>query len=116
MVDEMRLIVVFYRTASGKEPVRDWLKALPVQDRKIIGDDLKTAQYGWPLGMPLIRKLDSDLWEVRSRLQDRIARVIFTVEGNTMILLHGFIKKSQKTPTRELSLAKRRLNKLRSGQ
>lgn len=112
MVDEMRLIVVFYRTASGREPVRDWLKALPTQDRKIVGDDLKTAQYGWPLGMPLIRKVDSDLWEVRSRLQDRIARVLFTVEGNTMILLHGFIKKSQKTPAKDLQLTKHRLKAL----
>jgi len=112
MVDEIRLIVVFYKTASGKEPVRDWLKALSDQDRKIIGDDLKTAQYGWPLGMPLIRKLDSNLWEVRSRLQNRIARVIFSVEGNTMVLLHGFIKKSQKMPAKDLQLSKQRLKAL----
>mgnify|MGYP001142135469 CR=1 FL=1 len=77
-----------------------------------IGDDLKTAQYGWPLGMPLIRKLEAGLWEVRSKMQDRIARVIFTVEDDTMVLLHGFIKKSQKMPLQDLRLARQRLHSL----
>lgn len=112
MSDEARLRVIFYRTTSGNEPVREWLKSLPSEDRKIIGDDLKTAQYGWPLGMPLIRKLEAGLWEVRCRLQDRIARVIFTVESDTMVLLHGFIKKSQKTPRQDLQLARQRLQSL----
>lgn len=80
---------------------------------KIIGDDLKMAQFGWPLGMPLIRKLEADLWEVRSRLPHRIARVIFTVEDSRMVLLHGFIKKSQKTPVEDLQLARQRLRALR---
>ena len=92
--------------------MREWLKALPPEGRKIIGDDLKTAQYGWPLGMPLIRKLETGLWEVRSRLQDRIARVIFTVEGDTMVLLHGLIKKSEKMPLQDLQLARQRLQSL----
>ncbi len=92
--------------------MREWLKALPPEDRKIIGDDLKTAQYGWPLGMPLIRKLEAGLWEVRSRLHERIARVIFTVEGDTMVLLHGLIKKSEKTPLQDLQLARQRLQSL----
>lgn len=109
----MRLQVYFFKTANNKQPVRDWLKELPVEDRKIIGNDLKTAQFGWPIGMPLIRKLDADLWEVRSRLHNRIARVVFTVEGNQMVLLHGFIKKSQKTPQSDLQLAKQRLKALR---
>ena len=113
MGDELRLQVYFFKTASGKQPVRDWLKGLPRKERKIVGDDLKTAQFGWPLGMPLIRKLDSDLWEVRSRLDNRIARVIFTVDEDKMVLLHGFIKKSQKIPPRDLSLAKQRLKILR---
>jgi phage-related protein len=86
---------------------------VPTEERKIIGDDLKTAQFGWPLGMPLIRKLEADLWEVRSRLPHRIARVIFTVEDNKMVLLHGFIKKSQKTPVEDLKLARQRLRALR---
>ena len=109
----MRLQVYFFKTANNKQPVRDWLKELPVEDRKIIGNDLKTAQFGWPIGMPLIRKLEADLWEVRSRLHNRISRVIFTVEGNQMVLLHSFIKKSQKTPQSDLQLAKQRLKALR---
>ncbi len=112
MTNDFRLRVLFYRTNSGNEPVREWLKSLPIQDRKIIGDDLKTVQYGWPLGMPLIRKLEANLWEVRSRLDQRIARVLFTVEGDTMVLLHGFIKKSQKAPTADLKLARQRLRDL----
>ncbi|MFZ1770240.1 MAG: type II toxin-antitoxin system RelE/ParE family toxin [Caldilinea sp.] len=93
--------------------MREWLKSLTLENRKIIGDDLKTAQYGWSLGMPLIRKLEGSLWEVRSRLSERIARVIFTVEEDTIVLLHGFIKKSQRTPLQDLQLARRRLQSLR---
>lgn len=78
-----------------------------------MGHDLKTAQYGWPLGMPLIRKVEPGLWEIRSRLPGRIALVFFTVEGNRMVLLHGFIKKSEKTPLQGLRLARQRLNELR---
>lgn len=113
MNDAPRLQVIFYRTTGGNEPVREWLKTLPTDDRKVIGQDLKTAQYGWPLGMPLIRKVEPGLWEVRTRLQDRIARVIFTVEGETMVLLHGFIKKSEKLPLQDLQLARQRLQSLR---
>jgi phage-related protein len=106
------LTVAFFRTASGNEPVREWLKSLPREDRRIIGEDLKTVQFGWPLGMPLVHKLDKGLWEVRSRLPDRLARVIFTAGEGRMILLHGFIKKSQKTPREDLELAKTRLRLL----
>ncbi len=106
------LSVAFFRTASGNEPVREWLKSLPREERRIIGEDIKTVQFGWPLGMPLVRKLDQGLWEVRSRLRDRIARVIFTTGEGRMILLHGFIKKSQKTPQEDLELARTRLRLL----
>jgi len=106
------LSVAFFRTASGNEPVREWLKSLPREERRIIGEDIKTVQFGWPLGMPLVRKLDKGLWEVRSRLPARIARVIFTSGESRMILLHGFIKKSQKTPQEDLALAKTRLRLL----
>ena len=92
------LKVVFYRSEAGNEPVREWLKDLHRDDKRQIGEDIKTAQLCWPLGMPLIKKIDKDLWEVRTRLADGIARVFFTVDGEHMILLHGFIKKSQKTP------------------
>ncbi|MDD2307916.1 MAG: type II toxin-antitoxin system RelE/ParE family toxin [Prolixibacteraceae bacterium] len=103
------LTVNFYCTEAGNEPVRDWLKELPRDDKRIIGEDIKTAQLGWPLGMPLIRKMDKNLWEVRSSLPDGIARVLFTVDGCQMILLHGFIKKSNKTPQNELKTARTRL-------
>ena len=111
--NEFVLKVVFYRTESGKEPVREWLKELPHDDKRQIGEDIKTAQLGWPLGMPLIRKIDKDLWEVRTELQDGISRVFFTVDGDHMILLHGFIKKSQKTPATELNTARKRLAALK---
>ncbi len=104
--------MVFYKTESGSEPVREWLKELPKEDRQSIGEDIKTAQYGWPLGMPLIRKIERGLWEVRSNISVGIARVFFTVMGKTMFLLHGFVKKSQKTPQNELDTARRRLNNL----
>jgi phage-related protein len=107
------LSVSFFKTESGREPVRDWIKALPRENRRIIGEDIKTVQFGWPLGMPLVRKLDRDLWEVRIRLPNGIARIMFTTNEGRMILLHGFIKKSQKTPADDLSLAKTRLRLLK---
>jgi phage-related protein len=103
------LRVVFYRTTAGNEPVRDWLRSLPRNDRRTVGQDIKTAQYGWPLGMPLIRKIEPGLWEIRSHLTDGIGRVMFTVGDSTMVLLHGYSKKTQKTPASELSKARRRL-------
>ena len=96
--------------------MREWLQDQKREDRKLIGCDIKTAQYGWPLGMPLIRKLEPGLWEVRSDIDKGIARVIFTVEDDAMILLHGFIKKSAKMPTAELKTAKKRLAKLRGSK
>lgn len=77
------------------------------------GLTFKTAQYGWPLGMPLILKLEPGLWEIRSHIADGIARVLFTVDGDVMVLLHGFVKKSQKTPAADLKTAKQRLADLR---
>ena len=103
------LSVVFYLSAAGNEPVREWLLGLSRKDRKSVGFDIKTAQYGWPIGMPLIRKLEPGLWEVRTRLEDGIARVLFTVDGDTMVLLHGFVKKSQRTPATDLKTASQRL-------
>ena len=106
MENLFRLKVVFYKTLLGNEPVREWLKKLSPDEKKIIGEDIKTVQFGWPLGMPLIRKLEPNLWEVRSHLHTKIARVIFTVLENNMILLHGFIKKSPKTPKEDIKLSK----------
>ncbi len=78
----------------------------------IIGQDIKTVQFGWPLGMPLVRKIDSDLWEIRVKLDQKIARFFFPVQNNTIILLHGFIKKSQKTPSKDLETAQKRLKQI----
>ena len=106
------LSVRFFKTESGNEPVRDWLRELPAQDRKTIGEDIKTVQFGWPLGMPLVDHIEGDIWEVRSRLGNRIARVLFAPVGSTMVLLHGFIKKTNKTPNQDKDLAKQRLKTL----
>ena len=103
------LEVVFYKSSAGNEPVRDWLKKLDKEDRKIIGSDIKTVQLGWPLGMPLVRKLEKGLWKIRIQLDNRIARILFTVHTNIMVLLHGFIKKSQKLPAKDLKIAKQRM-------
>ncbi len=101
------LEVYFYKTNSGKEPVREWLKSLPREDMRTIGFDIKTVQYGYPIGMPLTRVLHGTkgLEEVRCNISNGIARVIFFVENNKMILLHAFIKKSQETPQKELDVA-----------
>ena len=111
MTDDPILRVVFFRTGSGREPVREWLRDLGNGDRKMIGEDIKLVQFRWPLGMPLVRKLETDLWEVRSRLRGgRTVRVCFTVRSGEMALLHAFIKKTQKIPVRELNLARNRKN------
>lgn len=105
--------VIFFRKTSGIEPVKDWLKTLSKEDMKLIGQDIKTVEFGWPLGMPLVRKLDKLLWEVRISLSsNKIARVLFTVKKSTMVLLHGFIKKSQKTPDNDLKLGKSRRDQI----
>ncbi|MFG0466587.1 type II toxin-antitoxin system RelE/ParE family toxin [Pseudomonas putida] len=102
------LIVSFYRTEAGNEPVREWLADLPRDQKRMIGTEIKTVQIGWPIGMPVVRKLEKGLWEVRVNLVDTIARVLFTVDGSVMVLLHGFIKKSQKTPASDLETARQR--------
>jgi len=103
------LTVIFYRADNGTEPVRQWLRDMTAEDRNI-----KTVQYGWPLGMPLVRKMEPDLWEVRCNIAAGIARVLFTTLAGHMILLHGFIKKSQKTPVIDLKTARDRLKKLKA--
>jgi len=107
-----RLDVRFYRTEAGNEPVREWLRALPKSERRGIGEDVRTLQLGWPLGMPLVRKLEPGLWEVRIHLPGRIARVIVTVEDEVVILLHAFIKRSKAIPAKELDTARRRRQRL----
>ena len=107
--------VVFYTTLTGREPVREWLLSLQKNEKKLIGEDIKTVQFGWPIGMPVVEKLDRDLWEVRTILKNRISRVLFTIYENQIVLLHGFIKKSQKTPVEDLELAQKRMNDIKKG-
>jgi phage-related protein len=109
------LAVRFYRTNVGKEPVRDWLtgQVSPLA-RRAIGADIKTVQFGWPIGMPAVRKIDAGLWEVRSSIPEGIARVLFTVVGTEMVLLHGFVKKSQATPKAHLDLALFRMKEVKA--
>lgn len=104
-----RLPAYFYRSNNGREPVREWLQGLKPADRKIIGEDIKDVEFAWPIGMPLVRSLGQDLWEVRSTLTARkIARVIFCVDESRMVSLHGFIKKTQKTPQKDIEPALKR--------
>lgn len=105
-----RLPARFYRSGSAREPVRDWLKGLDADDRRTIGEDIKDVEFAWPIGMPLVRSLGGGIWEVRSSLpRGRIARVLFCVERECMVLLHGFMKKTQKTPARDIDLAIERM-------
>ena len=106
----------FFESDAGRVPVREWLIALSPEDRKIMGDDIRTAEFGWPVGMPLCRSIKGHkgLWEIRSNLSGgRIARVLFCVHEGAMLLLHGFVKKTQKTPDRELDVAAKRMRGLR---
>ena len=103
------LAVHFYRTRNGREPVREWLKELGRPDSLVIGEDIAVIQHGWPVGMPVCRPLGDGLYEVRSSLAGgRIARVLFFFAGGEIILAHGFIKKTQKTPKQDLRLARER--------
>jgi phage-related protein len=104
-----RIYAAFYATRQGKMPVREWLLELSSEDRRTIGNDIATDEYRWPIGMPTCRSMGAGLWEVRSNISDgRIARVLFGMCDSNMILWHGFIKKTQKTPTAELEIARKR--------
>lgn len=110
---DKRVPAEFYRNENGSEPVRDWLKSLSKEERFLIGADIKTVEFGWPIGMPTCRPMGDGLFEVRTNLpQNKIARVLFCFYEGKMILLHGFIKKSQKTPKQQLDLALERKHTL----
>jgi phage-related protein len=114
MIDRSKkLPAFFYETSRGRAPVREWILALSPADRKLIGRDIQKVEFGWPLGMPYCRSLGLGLWEVRSDLTEKkIARVIFCVAREGMVLLHGFIKKTQKTPEPDLKLALKRMKEV----
>ncbi|HXF88577.1 MAG TPA: type II toxin-antitoxin system RelE/ParE family toxin [Xanthobacteraceae bacterium] len=116
MIDRSKKIAArFYATPGGARPVRDWLLDLPREDRRIIGRDIQKVEFGWPLGMPYCRPLGHGLWEVRSDLSGgRIARVIFCIVRGEMVLLHGFEKKTQRTPRRDIDLAVKRKEEIKA--
>ena len=106
------IVARFFRLPSGREPVREWLGKLSREDRRLIGQDLMKVEFGWPCGPPLCASLTGypGLYEVRSNATGgRIARVFFTASGGTMVLLHGFMKKTRATPAKELGVANRRM-------
>jgi phage-related protein len=109
MSEQKRVPARFFRNALGNEPVRDWLKSLTKEDKFLIGGDIKTVEYGWPIGMPTCRPMGDGLFEVRTNLSNsRISRVLFSFHEEYMCLLHGFIKKTQKTPKQSLEIARQR--------
>ena len=110
-----RVPAIFFRTESG--PLREWLKSLQPEDRKLIGEDIKTVEFGWPVGMPVCRSLGDGICEIRTHLtQGRIARVLFYIDAKRrLVLLHGFVKKTQKTPLNDLELARRNKSKHERG-
>jgi len=108
------LFAVFFKTAAGNEPVRNFLrKDLSDDERKLVGADIKTVEYGWPVGMPTCQDIGNSIKEVRTDMPTRICRVLFGIEGNMMIILHAFIKKTQKTPKSDKDLAIARLKEYR---
>lgn len=109
------VFVNFYKQVNGREPVREWLKSLKKEERRILGEDIRMVQIGWPLGMPLVRNLGKGLWEIRSRLPNAMARILFVTYEGQMLLLHGFVKKTQKTPRHELKTALIRAKSIREG-
>ncbi len=114
MIDRAkRLSARFYQSESGREPVRSWLLELAPEDRRTIGVAIAKVEFGWPIGLPSCRPLGGGLFEVRAHIGDgRIARVLFGIGDGRMILLHGFIKKSQKMPHEDLELARKRLKEV----
>ena len=114
MIDRSKkLPAFFYETPAGNEPVRVWFKGLSSADRQIAGRDVQKVEFGWPIGMPYCRSLGNGLWEVRSDLTNgRIGRVIFGVVRGRMLLLHGFIKKTRKTPAKDMGLALKRMKEV----
>ena len=108
-----KLPAFFYESALGNRPVREWILGLSLEVRKVVGRDIQKVELGWPLGMPYCRSLGNGLWEVRSDLTGgRTGRVVFCVTRERMVLLHGFVKKTRKTPAHDMRLALKRMKEL----
>lgn len=105
----------FYASASGREPVREWLADLDQSTLRAVSEDLRTVQIGWPLGIPLVRKLEPGLWESRSSVPAGIVRVLFTIVGAELVLLHAFVKKSQSMPKEAMELGRKRMKEAQRG-
>ena len=116
MASTRKMPAVFYRSASGDEPVREWLKALDKADRQTIGEDIAYVQFKWPIGKPRVDHLRGSIWEVRSKMGNRIARLLFTVGQSEMILPHAFVKKTRQTNSTDIELATKRLKEWKNGQ
>ncbi|TFF27793.1 type II toxin-antitoxin system RelE/ParE family toxin [Jiella endophytica] len=121
MVDTRKTLhAAFYASASGRRPVREWLMDLPPADRKTIGEDIATLEFSWPIGRPKCAAIagQKNMFEVRSNISSgRIARVLFVIIGHEMILLHAFVKKTQRLPEKDLRLAITRMRDVnRNGQ
>ena len=112
-----RIPAIFYRTEAGSEPLRSWLKAMDPKDRRLVGEDIKTVEFGWPVGMPTCRPMGDGLYEVRTRLPgSRIVRVFFYIDRRQrMVLLHGIVKKTRATPDADLDLARQNMRKHEKG-
>jgi phage-related protein len=112
-VNESKIIYAeFYVNSSGNQPVREWLKSLSKSDRIKVAKEVRTVELGWPVGMPTCKPMGNGLYEVRTNLNESIARVLFCIDNGRMILLHALIKKSQKTPKQDLELALQRKREL----
>lgn len=117
--EEKRVPARFFQTEAGNVPALDWIKGLSKTDRKVIGEDIKTVEIGWPIGMPLCRSISSrkGMWEVRTSLPDnRIARILFFLHDGELYLLHGFIKKTRKTPDSDLDIAESRMKQVKAAE
>lgn len=110
-----KLLVCFFKQDSGREPVKEWLHSITSQERKIVGESIKLVQEGWPLGMPLVKNLGKGLWEIRINLPFSIARIIFVMHESQIVLLHSFMKKTQKTPQQDLDIALIRAKEIKKG-
>src|ERR1700728_2429383 len=109
--------LAFWRSATGREPVREWLNELSRENKRTIGRDIAKIQFGWPVGLPLCRPLGGGLWEIRSSLATRReARVFCGFHDGTLIALHAIIKKTRKTPAEDLALARQRFKETQSWQ
>ena len=111
--EQKKFKINFFETVNGRQPVREFLLELTKEDRKELGGDIKVVQESFPVGLPLVRKLKPDLWEIRSYIKDGICRVFFTFYEEKIILLHAIIKKTQKTLPREIDVAVERLKEFK---